>query len=186
MLAIFPINTHKSALLSTINAFLFENIWYKRKICNSRHFYMLRIYLNLWTFFKPQNWLAGKKQHFPCLFRGLTFYSDTKILNKIFVATSNFLILTYFLERKICLDLIFLTKNWFWPITFLEPSLFFLSFTHDDFRPVLFQDKMFFIWNFISKLHLNSKHAEQNNLVWEFPKYPKNLFFLGGGWNYSP
>ena len=26
-----PINAHKSALLSTINAFLFENIWYNRK-----------------------------------------------------------------------------------------------------------------------------------------------------------
>ena len=27
-----PINAHKSALLSTINAFLFKNIWYNRKI----------------------------------------------------------------------------------------------------------------------------------------------------------
>ena len=54
-------------LVSTINAFLFENIWYYRKNCNFRHFYMLRIYLNLRTFFNPENWLAGEKQLFPCL-----------------------------------------------------------------------------------------------------------------------
>ena len=28
---------------------------------------MIRIYVNLWTFFYPENWLADKNQLFPCL-----------------------------------------------------------------------------------------------------------------------
>ena len=64
-LAILPINAYKSALLSTINAFLLANIWYNGKNCNFRHFYMN--YLNLRTFFNLKNWIVDEKQLFPCL-----------------------------------------------------------------------------------------------------------------------
>ena len=60
-------NAHKSALLSTINLFLLENIWFNEKNCNFRHFFVLRNNVNLRTFFTPENWLADKSQLFPCL-----------------------------------------------------------------------------------------------------------------------
>ena len=65
------INAHNSALLSTINPFLLEYIWYHGKICNFTHFYMLRNYVNLRTFFNPKNWLTDKNQLFPCLLKDI-------------------------------------------------------------------------------------------------------------------
>ena len=43
---------------------------------------MQRIYLNLWTFFNPENWLAGEKQLFPCLDPGLEGVNVTAKLQK--------------------------------------------------------------------------------------------------------
>ena len=46
---------------STINLFFFKNI--QRTGSN---FYMIRKYVNLRTFFIPENWFADKNQLFPC------------------------------------------------------------------------------------------------------------------------
>ena len=56
-LQFLPLIANKSALLSTINLFLLENIWKIGKNCKFRH-YMLRNYVNLPTFFYPKNWLV--------------------------------------------------------------------------------------------------------------------------------
>ena len=52
---------------STINPFLLENILCIGKNCNLGHFYM-RKYVNLRTFFNPENLRVDKNQLFLCLF----------------------------------------------------------------------------------------------------------------------
>ena len=63
-LKFLPINVHKPALLSTINVFLLENIWYNGKYCNFRHFCMLRTIWFCRHFLTPKIGLRTKINFF--------------------------------------------------------------------------------------------------------------------------